>query len=91
MMGVFIYVGLASAAIFLFIGARRKNRLGVSLGVLFFSFSLGALGIVHTHAGSYWLGIMYGIAAVSQLYAAVRTWQRWPLKTSAVAGDPHPQ
>jgi len=82
MMVVVIYVALALAAILLILGAKKKSRLGASLGVAFFAVALGALAVVHTRAGSYWLAVMYGGAAASQAYVALRTWHRWPHKAT---------
>jgi uncharacterized membrane protein len=81
MIGVFIYAAIAAAAIFLLVGAKKKNRLGMTMGVLFFAFALGALAVVQVRARTYWLAMLYGVAAVSQVYAALRTWRRWPSKT----------
>ena len=85
-MGVFIYADLAITAILLIFGAKKKSRLGASLGVLFFAVALGALAVVQTRLGSYWLAAMYGGAAASQIYAALRTWNRWPRKTTDLQG-----
>ena len=80
MIGAFIYASLALAAAFLVYGAKRKSRLGASLGVLFFALALAGLSAVHTSAHSYWLAVLYGVAAASQVYTAIRTWHRWPRK-----------
>lgn len=88
MIGVFIYAALAVAAILLLVGAKKKSRLEMTLGVLFFVSALGALAIVQVRARTYWLAIMYGAAAASQVYAALRTWRRWPSQAPHQASGP---
>lgn len=90
MIGVFIYAALAAAAILLVVGAKKKSRLEMTLGVLFFASALGALGIVQVRARTYWLAIMYAAASASQVYAALRTWRRWPSQAPVKAGRPGP-
>ena len=78
MIGAFIYIDLAAAAICLLVGAKKRKRWASTTGVLLFACALGALAEVHARKQSYWLAVMYVAAAASQVYAAFRTWRRWP-------------
>jgi hypothetical protein len=80
-MGFLVYGVLGLAAILLVIGSRRRSRLALTSGVLLFAVGLATLGILQTRNGTYWLGILYFIAAGSQGYAGIRTWTRWNSKT----------
>jgi hypothetical protein len=78
LIGISSYIELAFAAILLLLGARKKNRLCVSASIVAFAFALATLAWVHGRSGTYWLAVLYGAASISQIYAAYRTWSRWP-------------
>ena len=78
MIGLFIYLSIGAAAVCLIVGAKKKKRWGSTLGLVFFAIALATLAEEHTRRESYWFGAMYAAAAIVQLYAAIRTWRRWP-------------
>jgi hypothetical protein len=82
MIGLSIYVELAAAVVLILLAGRRKSRLAATVGIALFACALGTLSFVHVRSGSNRMAVLYILASLSQVYAAFRTWNRWPNKTT---------
>jgi hypothetical protein len=82
-----LYICLFAALVLVLSTRKYKNRTVAVSGIALFSICLAALGGMYYYSRrDPFLAALYGIAALSQVLSAYRTWTKWPTGSRGKSG-----